>query len=93
MLVLAPGVRTSIKVPVAGADIIIVWVRWQVEQLTHRGFCARRKGGMAVETPEIEFLQYLLTRYIKNYELDPAKMSVDDLLGNINMNLMPVGGG
>lgn len=46
-----------------------------------------------METPEIEFLLYLLTRYIKNNSLDPATVSVAELLDNINMNLTPIGGG
>ena len=46
-----------------------------------------------METPEIEFLLYLLTRYVKNYELNPAQLTVDELMENINLNLTPIGGG
>ncbi|MBN2025455.1 MAG: hypothetical protein JW854_01645 [Actinobacteria bacterium] len=46
-----------------------------------------------METPEIEFLLYLLTRYVKNNSLDPKKSSISDLIDNINMNLTPIGGG
>ncbi len=46
-----------------------------------------------METPEIEFLLYLLTRYIKNNDLDAAQATVAELLENINMNLTPIGGG
>lgn len=46
-----------------------------------------------METPEIEFLLYLLNRYIKNNDLDAAKITVEELLENINVNLTPVGGG
>ena len=46
-----------------------------------------------METPEIEFLLYLLTRYVKNNSLDPAAVSVSELIDNINMNLTPIGGG
>ncbi len=46
-----------------------------------------------METPELEFLLYMLTRYIKNYELKPANITVAELIENINVNLTPVGGG
>jgi len=46
-----------------------------------------------METPEIEFLLYLLTRYIKNNSLEPGKVSVAELIDNINLNLTPIGGG
>lgn len=46
-----------------------------------------------METPEIEFLLYLVTRYVKNNELDTSQTTVADLLENINMNLTPIGGG
>lgn len=46
-----------------------------------------------METPEIEFLLYLLTRYLNNYELNPAQITVDELMENINVNLTPIGGG
>jgi hypothetical protein len=46
-----------------------------------------------METPEIEFLLYLLGRYIKNNELTPAQVTVAELIENINMNLTPIGGG
>jgi len=46
-----------------------------------------------METPEMEFLLYLLTRYVNNYGLKPAQITVDELVENINMNLTPIGGG
>ena len=46
-----------------------------------------------METPELEFLVYLLTRYITNNELNPAQITVDELIENINLNLTPIGGG
>jgi hypothetical protein len=46
-----------------------------------------------METPEIEFMLYLLTRYIKNNCLDPTKVSIEELMKNINVNLTPIGGG
>lgn len=46
-----------------------------------------------METPEVEFLLYLLTRYIRNNNIDAASVSVAELLENINLNLTPIGGG
>ncbi|MBC7254465.1 MAG: hypothetical protein H5T72_10930 [Actinobacteria bacterium] len=46
-----------------------------------------------METPEVEFLLYLLTRYTRNNNIDPAKLSVAELMENINVNLTPIGGG
>jgi len=46
-----------------------------------------------METPELEFLLYLLSRYIKNNDLNPAQLTVDELLENINLYLAPIGGG
>jgi hypothetical protein len=46
-----------------------------------------------VETPELEFMLYLLTRYVKNNSIDASKVSVAELLDNINLNLTPIGGG
>jgi hypothetical protein len=52
--------------------------------------CGKEEG---METPEIEFLLYLLNRYIKNNGLDASQATVAELLENINMNLTPIGGG
>lgn len=46
-----------------------------------------------MENPELEFLLYLLNRYIRNSDIDPTKLSVAELMENINVNLTPVGGG
>ncbi len=46
-----------------------------------------------METPEVEFLLYLLTRYIRNNNIDPGKVSVAELMESINVNLTPIGGG
>ncbi len=46
-----------------------------------------------METPEMEFLLYLLTLYVKNNTLDADKVTVADLIKNINLNLTPTGGG
>ncbi|MEJ5186843.1 MAG: hypothetical protein WHT46_07170 [Candidatus Geothermincolales bacterium] len=46
-----------------------------------------------METPEVEFLQYLIQRYLRAYGLDPAHITVEELLNNITMNLTPIGGG
>lgn len=46
-----------------------------------------------METPELEFLLYLLNRYIAINSIDAAKVTVAELLENINVNLTPIGGG
>jgi hypothetical protein len=46
-----------------------------------------------METPEMEFLLYLLTRYIKNNSIEPANTTVEELISTINVNLTPIGGG
>jgi hypothetical protein len=46
-----------------------------------------------METPEMEFLLYLLTCYVKNNSLEPAKTTVEELIKSINVNLTPIGGG
>ncbi len=46
-----------------------------------------------METPELEFLLYLLDRYMKINSLDEEETTVKGLIGNINMNLTPLGGG
>ena len=46
-----------------------------------------------METPEMEFLLYLLTRYIKNNSIEPPSTTVEELIANINVNLTPIGGG
>jgi hypothetical protein len=46
-----------------------------------------------METPQMEFLLYLLTLYLKNNALDANKVTVAELIKNINLNLTPTGGG
>jgi hypothetical protein len=46
-----------------------------------------------METPEIEFLLYLLTQYLSFASIDPANTTVEELLTNIDINLTPIGGG
>jgi|DewCreStandDraft_5_1066085.scaffolds.fasta_scaffold01518_10 hypothetical protein len=46
-----------------------------------------------METPELEFLLYLLNQYIKNNNLDANQTTVAELMENINVNLTPIGGG
>jgi hypothetical protein len=46
-----------------------------------------------VENPEMEFLQYLLKRFIEMNDLDVEKASVKDLLDKLNEELTPIGGG
>ena len=46
-----------------------------------------------METPEMEFLLYLLTCYVKNNSIDMVNTTVEGLISNINLNLTPIGGG
>jgi hypothetical protein len=46
-----------------------------------------------VENPEMEFLQYLLKRFIEMNEMDIENASVKDLLDKLNEELTPIGGG
>lgn len=46
-----------------------------------------------METPELDFLLYLLTRFAKNNDLDPEKTTLQDVYNSINLNLTPIGGG
>ena len=46
-----------------------------------------------METPEIEFFLYMLTRYIEANGLNPDSTSISELFDNINLNLTPIGGG
>ncbi len=46
-----------------------------------------------METPEIEFLQYLLRRFIEIREIDIEKTSVKSLLKQLDDELTPIGGG
>ena len=51
------------------------------------------KGGGTVEYPELDFLQYLLRRFVENEELDPAKCTIQDLIDRLLQELIPIGGG
>ena len=46
-----------------------------------------------METPEIEFFLYMLTRYVETNGLDPDNTSISELFDSINLNLTPIGGG
>jgi hypothetical protein len=46
-----------------------------------------------MENPEMEFLQYLLKRFIDMNDMDIEKASVKDLLEKLNEELTPIGGG
>lgn len=41
----------------------------------------------------MDFLQYLLNRFIAMEDLDPAKSTVQDLLDRLMQELTPIGGG
>ncbi len=46
-----------------------------------------------MENPELEFLQWLLMRFVKEEGLNPSEMSLDDLIDRLNRALTPLGGG
>lgn len=46
-----------------------------------------------MEAPEMEFLQWLLDRFIEMNDLDPEKASLKDLLERLRLELTPIGGG
>jgi len=54
---------------------------------------ALQEGGGTVENPELDFLQYLLRRFVENEELDPAKCTIQDLMDRLLQELTPIGGG
>lgn len=53
----------------------------------------RREGGVEVENPEMDFLQYLLRRFIVNEDIDVEKCTVKDLLDRLMEEMTPIGGG
>ncbi len=46
-----------------------------------------------METPELEFLQWLLLKYIHNAGIDRSSASLEDLLASLDEALTPIGGG
>ena len=46
-----------------------------------------------MENPELEFLQYLLGRFIEMNDLDPETATLKDLLDKLSFDLTPIGGG
>ena len=46
-----------------------------------------------MENPEMEFLQYLLRRYIELSGIDASRASLKDLLDKLQEDLTPIGGG
>ncbi len=46
-----------------------------------------------METPEIEFLQYLLRRFIELRDIDIEKTTVRSLFAQLDDELTPIGGG
>jgi hypothetical protein len=51
------------------------------------------EGGGKMENPELEFLQWLLMRFVREEGLDVDKMSLNDLIDRLNRALTPLGGG
>lgn len=48
---------------------------------------------ITLENPELEFLQYLLKRFVEMRDIDIEKASLKDLLENLSEELTPIGGG
>ena len=46
-----------------------------------------------MENPELEFLQYLLKRFIEMRDIDVGKATLMDLLDQLSEELTPIGGG
>ncbi|MHB8896699.1 MAG: hypothetical protein ACYC99_16205 [Candidatus Geothermincolia bacterium] len=46
-----------------------------------------------MENPEMDFLQYMLNRFIAMEDIDPEKCTVQDLLDRLMQELTPIGGG
>jgi len=46
-----------------------------------------------VENPELEYLQYLLRRFIEMSGIDAESATLKDLLDRIQEELTPIGGG
>lgn len=46
-----------------------------------------------MEAPEMEFLQWLLDRFIEMNDLDPETASLKDLQERLRLELTPIGGG
>jgi hypothetical protein len=46
-----------------------------------------------MENPEMDFLQYLLRRFIEMEDIEPAKCTVQDLMDRLMQELTPIGGG
>lgn len=46
-----------------------------------------------MEAPEVEFLMYLLERFIDKNDIDVRNTSVEELVQRMNEELTPIGGG
>lgn len=46
-----------------------------------------------MENPEMDFMLYLLNRFIEMNDIDTEESTVRDLLDKINEELTPIGGG
>jgi hypothetical protein len=46
-----------------------------------------------METPEMEFLQWLLKRFVDMNEIDVEHTTLGDLMEKLNEELTPIGGG
>lgn len=46
-----------------------------------------------MENPELEFLQWLLMRFVKEEGLNASEISLDGVIERLNRALTPLGGG
>ncbi len=46
-----------------------------------------------MENPELEFLHWLLTRFLKEESVDAENTTVAELIDRLNQALTPIGGG
>jgi hypothetical protein len=46
-----------------------------------------------MESPEMEFLQWLMRRFVDMNEIDVERTSVAELLNKLDEELTPIGGG
>ena len=46
-----------------------------------------------MENPEMEFLQYLLSRFVDMNDIDVERASLKELMDKLSEELTPIGGG
>jgi|BarGraNGADG00312_2_1021985.scaffolds.fasta_scaffold90845_1 hypothetical protein len=53
----------------------------------------RGPGGGKVENPEMEFLQWLLSKFIQMNDIDIETATLREVLDKLSLELTPIGGG